>query len=130
MPNFKHYMNSRFSGCRLLANAYDQHRNREVKVFLIPGEFECVGVCDTVDCWIAPVIAEPFSLPIGSVIKDILDGKKVVLPINAPGSRKRARSVLLEPGDGDTPPAPEETPRRRPTRSEKQASRPRNKLIL
>lgn len=127
MPNFNHYMNSGFAGCKLLAHAHDNHRNREVRIYMIPGEVECVGVTDTVDRWIAPVAAEPFSLPLGQVLKDLFDGKKLDLPIMA--GQKRPRKRLLEPGDGDTPTEPDEPLRRRPTKSEAPASRPRKQLI-
>lgn len=54
---FNSYLNGHFKSCRLLATARDTHRERDVRVYQIPGEFEIVGVCDGVDAWIAPVTA-------------------------------------------------------------------------
>lgn len=51
---YNHLFDSRFSGCLHLASYHDPHRNRNVKIFMIPGDHEVVGVSDGVDAWIAP----------------------------------------------------------------------------
>jgi hypothetical protein len=74
MTRFNHYFANHFSACRLLAEAYDHCRNRDVRIYLVPGEMEFVGVTDGIDCWIAPVRAELFSVNIQRIIQDIHAG--------------------------------------------------------
>lgn len=108
MANYKHYFNNNFAGCRHLAYAQDMHRNREVRVYQIPGEIECVGVTDGVDKWIAPVIANPFSLNIGELIKRLASGEQIKLPVGTPPGQapvKSSRRALVEP-DPTQPPKP------------------------
>lgn len=59
MANYKTYMNSDFAACRLVGRGYDPHRQRDVRLYQIPGEVEVVGVSDGTDRWIAP-LASPF----------------------------------------------------------------------
>lgn len=94
MANFKLYMSSKFAGCRLLAHAYDHCRMREVRIFMMPGEVESVGVSDGVDTWIAPVAADPFSVNIPRIITDILAGKDIRVA-NAPGAPQTRRRAQL-----------------------------------
>lgn len=100
MANFAHYFNSRFAGCRLLAKAYDQHRNRDVSIYQIPGQVDCVGVSDTIDRWIAPVSPELFSVNIHQLMRDLQSGVDVKLPVLSPKLEPkpsgRARRVLIE----------------------------------
>lgn len=83
MANFKHYFMNDFAGCRLIAKAFDQHRHREVSIYLLPGQFEYVGVSDGTDKWIAPVIAEPFSVNIREIILAIQNKEEIKLPVIA-----------------------------------------------
>lgn len=76
ISSFKHYFNNRFEGCRLLARARDMHRNRDVLIYLVPGEWEVVGVSDGTDVWIAPIVADPFSVNIKQAVEDIKNGKQ------------------------------------------------------
>lgn len=55
MSRFNNYFTSGFSGCKLVATGYDPHRERDVRMFLIPGHIDVLGVTDTVDSWIAPL---------------------------------------------------------------------------
>jgi hypothetical protein len=102
MSDFKRHMNSGYAGCRLLAYARDNHRNRDVKIFQIPHEWEAVGVSDGVDSWIAPVIADPFSVNIKRLMADLQAGKPLPTPVppdkaqTAPPQLKKARVALLE----------------------------------
>jgi len=48
------YFENKFQGCLHIASFHDQHRKRDAKVFMIPGDHEIVGIFDGVDCWIAP----------------------------------------------------------------------------
>jgi len=75
----------------LLANARDEHRNRDVRLYLMPGEFDTVGVTDGTDAWVAPVIADPFSVNIIQIMKDVRDGK-IIKPNEVP--RKRHRIII------------------------------------
>lgn len=78
----------------LLANARDEHRDRDVRLYLMPGEFDTVGVTDGTDAWVAPVIADPFSVNIARLMQDVRDGK-IIKPNEA--SRKRHRILILPP---------------------------------
>jgi hypothetical protein len=60
ISSFKYWMGSKFEGCIHIASTHDPYRNRDVKVFAMPGDFELVGISDGVDCWICPVSANPF----------------------------------------------------------------------
>jgi len=118
MANFSHYFNSRFAGCRLLAEAFDQHRNRDVRIYQIPGQMDCVGVCDQVDRWIAPVTPDIFSVNIHQLIRDLHDGKDIKLPVRAgkasEPSKSPRRRLILET-EASPPPEDPEPVRRRPT---------------
>lgn len=80
MANWKHYINNDYSGCMLLAYAHDQHRNRDVRIYLIPGVEDCVGVTDGVDAWIAPVSASLFSVNVERLLNDLREGKGIPKP--------------------------------------------------
>lgn len=132
MANYKHYFNNGFAGCRLLAHAHDNHRDRSVRVYQIPGEVECVGVTDGVDKWIAPVIANPFSLNIGDLIKRLASGEQIKLPVNAdPPAKapvKSTRRALLPDSPTQPPPKPRRALLVDP--GEPQAPSPRRRVII
>ena len=67
MGKWNHHFANHFGSCMLLAKARDEHRNRDVEVRMLPGEFEVVGVTDGTDAWIAPVIADPFNVNIRGI---------------------------------------------------------------
>lgn len=73
--NFKYHINNHFAGCHVLGLAKDEHRNRDVKVFALPGVFDVVGVFDGTDAWIAPVIADPFNIDIKKRLEDYAAGR-------------------------------------------------------
>lgn len=100
MANWKHYINSDFSGCRLLAYARDYCRDRDVRIFLIPGQADAVGITDGVDRWIAPVRADVFSVNVERLLADLQAGKELPKPV-PPVKRSR---VALEPeNEGQLP---------------------------
>ena len=126
--NFSHYFNNRFAGCRLIAEAYDHCRLRDVKIYLIPGQVDCVGVCDTVDRWIAPVAPDLFTVDIQQVLRDIFAGKDVKLPVRAPALIKQARRpLILEPPT--SPPESEPAPPKRRALITEPAVPSRRKLL-
>lgn len=84
MANYKVWMNRQFAGCRKVANAYDPYRQREVQLFMMPGEFEYVGVYDGVDAWVAPVVADPFSVSIKRIFQDVQNGKEITILSTTP----------------------------------------------
>jgi hypothetical protein len=88
---YRNFINSHFDGCRLLANAYDEHRNRAVRIFMMPGQFDVVGVSDGTDSWVAPVIADPFSVSVKRILDDIQAGKDPVVE-----TKGRRRVQLLQ----------------------------------
>lgn len=51
---YNHYFANHFGSCRVLCTGRDEHRQRDVRVFMLPGEFDVVGISDGVDAWIAP----------------------------------------------------------------------------
>lgn len=108
MSRFNHYMNSHFSGCRLLARARDECRNRNVSLYQVPGYWDCVGVSDGTDSWIAPASAAPFFKTATGDVADILRRLQAGEPLPEPPEAPRPRQrVKLE----------EEEPQVRPTRS-------------
>ena len=118
MANFKHYFDCRFAGCTLLAKAFDQHRNRDVNIYQIPGHVDVVGVSDTVDRWIAPVAPELFSINIQQLLRDLHSGVPIKLPVTSSKPVKTSRRALIieEPAN---PPADDPEPiLRRPSKSQ------------
>lgn len=73
----KDHFNNFFQHCRLLAETFDVHRHRDVKVYMIPGELAVVGVTDGVDCWAAPTVINPFSCDVPDLLRRILAGENV-----------------------------------------------------
>lgn len=123
--NFKHYMMTHYAGCRLVARGYDPHRERDVRMYQIPGTMDVLGVDDGTDRWIAP-LGSPFLDKVADALSAERDGADVAFPIllgqrpNATGRRKllddapatqpppRARKQLV-----DEPAAPQPPIRRR-----------------
>jgi hypothetical protein len=96
---FNHYFANHFRDCRLLVTGFDPHRQREMRVHLIPGEFDYVGVTDGVDAWIAPSSVAPSDLfeKVRAALADIRAGRE---PKPAGSTRRR---VLI---DDDPQPSP------------------------
>lgn len=92
MPNYKHYMNHGFAGCRLLAESYDPYRDRPVKLYLMPSIPDAVGVTDGTDSWIAPMVADIFRVNIVDIVRRIESGEDV--PVVRSSLQKRARVTL------------------------------------
>jgi hypothetical protein len=72
---FKQHINSHFRSCRQIAKARDEHRQRDVKLFLLPGRFDFIGVSDGVDAWVCPVEVRPFNVDTARILADIQAGK-------------------------------------------------------
>lgn len=106
MNRFNEFMNSHFqySGCRLIANAYDTCRNRKVKIYAMPGYFDVVGVTDGTDSWVAPASAGLFFGTASGDCADLMRRLKAGQPLppvpDAPSSRPRVRL------DDPQPPTP------------------------
>ena len=101
MPDYNHLINSHFSSCRLLANARDNHRNRDVRLYAIPGNFEFVGVTDGTDSWVAPTSINPFSANVQRLLEDMRAGKPI--EVNQLPSKHERRKIVLTAPDS-TPP--------------------------
>jgi len=101
--SFKHHINNHFNGCVCLANTRDEGRNRPVQLFALPGEFNYVGVSDGTDAWIAPVIADPFSVNIKRLLDDHAKG-------TLPRPRKKPPDSIL--GESAPQQDPNNTPKR------------------
>lgn len=97
MSRYNRHFANHFSSCRLLAYAYDPHRQRDVKLYMIPGEVEVVGVHDGVDSWIAPALNELFSVDVKTLMRAIFDGKDVEV-VGKPSAGSRTRVTLVEVG--------------------------------
>lgn len=101
MSRYNNYFANDFGSCRLLAYAFDHCRNRQVRIFLMPGEIECVGISDGTDKWIAPVSDTLFSVNIKNMLRDLQDGIPLPHPVPPQPKGIRKRSVLI----GADPPA-------------------------
>lgn len=101
MANWKTYMNSDFAGCRLLAYAHDLCRNRDVRLYLIPGEWDAVGVTDGVDRWIAPAVRDIMSVDIPDLLKRLQAGE--TLPKPEPFTLPRRKRESLAPDEEPQP---------------------------
>lgn len=98
---YNHYFANQFGSCRLLKTGRDPHRNRDVRIYALPGEFEVVGMTDGVDSWIAPV-ATGFLEDVRKLLNRIRSGEDVraIAEAAAPARRR-----IALPGD-----EPERTP--------------------
>lgn len=118
MAEWRYHIGNKFGACKLIAKARDEHRGRDVRLYHVPGEFDYVGVNDGIDCWICPVIADPFSAAVGRQLTRIREGKEIIpvdesarvrrrvapgtqmqlaLPPPSPPPRERKRAVLAQP---------------------------------
>lgn len=120
---FNEHLRSHFGSCRRLAKARDEHRNRDVTLFLIPGEFDIVGVSDGVDAWVSPVAINPFSVNVSRILRDIQEGRE---PVLEPSLRRRASPYATTPAptlqkrpSGPTSPVGSPTGRLIPTHEER-----------
>lgn len=101
MNRFNEYMANHFGSCKLLAYAQDLHRNRKVKIYLVPGHVDVCGVTDGVDAWVAPVSPNLFSVNVSRLYEDLAAGKTLPKPDSVDGAR-RPRVALRT----DTPEQP------------------------
>jgi len=118
MANWKTYLNSDFAGCRLLAYARDHCRNRDVRLFLIPGEWEAVGVTDGLDKWIAPAVRDIMSVDIPGLLKRIQAGEEIPKP--TPLVRKPREALVMDA---------EPKPRRREALANEDQPKPRRSRV-
>lgn len=100
MAGYKNHIGSKFGSCRLVAHAHDPHRNRPVKLYHIPGDFECVGIDDGTDCFVSPISIDPFASGIARIFADIRAGKEIeVKELDMSPTRKRFTGQLVLPMD-------------------------------
>lgn len=71
---YNHLFMSKFEGCVHLASYHDPHRQRDVKVFMVPGDHEHVGIYDGVDTWIAPVNTTVAGVDLIAILASVRDG--------------------------------------------------------
>jgi hypothetical protein len=99
MGLFTSYLNSHFKsgGCRLIARAHDKCRDRRVTLHAIPGFWDCVGVSDGTDAWVAPASAGLFFATATGDCADImrrLQAGEELPPVPDWPEQKRARLPL------------------------------------
>lgn len=109
--NFKNYINTGFVSCRLIAETYDNIRKRQVRLYMIPGHPEDVGVTDGVDAWVCPISCNPFRVDVVKLFAAIHAGQTVGIQRDPPGGG-RSRRTLLSQDSQD----PEQIPTNAPTR--------------
>ena len=97
MTYFARYFNNNFAGCRLIAHARDPHRNRDVSIYLMPGNLTEVGVTDGVDKWICPVICNPFSVDIIKLVRAISNGEPIPTPVKPKEGGARRATIEATP---------------------------------
>lgn len=115
MNRFNAYMNNHFAGCKLLAESWDDSRKRDVRMYVVPGFVDCIGITDGTDSWISPVSASCFSVNIERQMRDLFAGDGSFSVIRRQGSNSMPRRrVSLKP-DVPTP-----APRRRVSLKEEQ----------
>lgn len=95
--SYKHHLTNHWAGCRLLAETRDHCRNRPVKLYAIPGEFEHVGVTDGTDSWVAPAVAQVFGVDVRNLLGKLRAGEDVKPVVFAARTRIRAAAVPVEP---------------------------------
>jgi hypothetical protein len=110
----KHFANH-FSSCRLLATGHDPHRNRDVQVRQLPGEFDVVGVTDGVDAWVAPITVAPSPLfdRVRKAFADIRAGLSPKVTESESPKVHRRPLTLPPPASQQQPQQPEARIRRR-----------------
>jgi hypothetical protein len=94
---YNHYFKSGFGGCRLLYDGHDPHRNREVRVYALPGEFSVVGVTDGVDTWIASSATAPSEM--FDRVRKALTALQEGTPVPSPTATVPRRALNLPPQD-------------------------------
>lgn len=124
MSRFNNYFANDFASCKLVAYARDPHRGRDVRLYLMPGHIDVVGVTDGVDKWICPVIANPFSVNIVQWMRNHLDGLPNPPPV-PPGQQAGRRRLVI--ADTDQAPA---RPRRALLAAVEANPEPRNRRAL
>lgn len=93
--SYKHHLTNHWAGCRLLAKTRDNCRNRDVQLFLIPGDFDYVGVTDGTDAWVAPShVPSIFGVDVKPLLDQIRKGVDVRPVENM--SRARVRLAPIE----------------------------------
>lgn len=92
---YNHHFSNQFSACRLLKTGRDPHRERDVKIYAIPGEFDVVGITDGVDSWVAPV-ATGFLEDVRKMLQRIQAGEDVQ-PTTSPRRRIATAEVETTP---------------------------------
>lgn len=76
--SYKHHLTSHWAGCRLLAETRDHCRKRDVRLYLIPGEFDHIGVTDGTDAWVAPAnVHSLFGVDVRVLLQRIRSGEDV-----------------------------------------------------
>lgn len=81
MPDYKHYMNNGMRGCRLIAYKHDPHRNRDVRAFAVPGQFDVVLLTDGVDSWVCPAMkGHPYFDDYWQLLNKIANGEPIPPP--------------------------------------------------
>jgi hypothetical protein len=97
MSRYKELQRSGFSGCTLLHEGVDPHRNRPARYYALPGEFGLIGYSDGTDTFLIPVSGFVPREATGALDK-IRNGERFVYKASVvePVLRRRQR-VVEEP---------------------------------
>lgn len=89
--NWNYHMGNHFESCRLIATGYDPYCKAEVRYFMLPGNFECVGVSDGCHSHVVPLtsIAPSINRLQGLVDEIQQGGNPAVKDYNKSGGQKR-----------------------------------------
>lgn len=71
---YNHLFESHFQGCLHIAGYQDPHRNRDVRIYMIPGDHSMVGICDGVDTWVAPANTTVAGVNLQAVLEAVRNG--------------------------------------------------------
>lgn len=71
---YNHLFETQFRGCLHLAGYQDPHRNRSVRIYMIPGDHSNVGIWDGVDAWVAPVNTTVAGVNLVAVLESVRNG--------------------------------------------------------
>lgn len=89
--HWNYHLNHHFGSCRLLATGYDPHMKSEVRYYLLPGDFDNIGVTDGTNSHVVPITTiSPSINRLQGLIDEVRQGgNPAVKAFDKPGGQKR-----------------------------------------